>query len=84
MYIWGKTPPVGWEVAPHWRVFLPLVFSGRTQKYAKLMVEPYTYDNLNQICRFFYIFNNNKKKIESHLETSQIGFFRTFMTVLRW
>ena len=54
----GSNPPPGEN-------FLTIgIFRKNTSKYAKLMVEPYTCDNLNQIYRFFSFLTKN---FEIHL-----------------
>ena len=71
VYIGGNTPPVGTEkTPPNENFFIVGIFGKNTSIYAKLMGELYICDNLNQIYRFFFIFNNNKKKWKESLEAT--------------
>ena len=63
------------------------IFRKNTSKYAKLIVESYMYDNVNQIHHFLFHFS--QKNFEIHLVKKssgrqQIDFFLTCMITLCW
>ena len=49
-------------------IFFFGIFRKNTSKYAKRMIEPYICDSLNQIYRFFFIFNKQIFKFQNVLE----------------
>ena len=90
MYILGQYYPRKEEVTtPGMRHFFGgWYFQKEHLKIRKTNVESYICDNLSQICRFFFIFNN-KKNFEIHLAKKssgrqEIDFFRTCMIILCW
>ena len=60
----GNTLPIGMEKPPGVKFFTISIFTQNTSKHTKLMVEPFIYDNLNQIYRFFSFLTKN---FEIHL-----------------
>ena len=78
MYIFctygGNAPPVGGGGNPPGEKFFTIgIFRKKASKYAKLMVEPYIYDNLNQMYHFFLF--KKKKHFEIRLEGNRLVSF---------
>ena len=46
-------PPQGWDNPRGGVIYYRWYFQKKTPKYAKLMIEPYTCDDFNQIYRYF-------------------------------
>ena len=60
----GAILPHRGEVTPSGeKFFIVAIFRKKTSKYTKLIIEPYIYDNLNRIYRFFFIFNEKILKL---------------------